>query len=153
MDPSPAIQIANHNEWWQYGAIGVMAIIFLYGIIALWRRSEKRDEKMDAERARMIAERETWVTQRTLFEQRIEDAKLEMRAEFDEKHVAIVERYDELFRQEREANRGHEDAVRREFAEIVEAMATQATESASATLTVLNKLHDRVLGPRRRGGA
>jgi putative protein kinase ArgK-like GTPase of G3E family len=123
---------------WQYGVLGIVALVFGYAIIHLFRTiraDQKTGREADVAREK---ERGEWAT-----------AREALRAEYERKHRDVVESFAQALREERNNNREHEDAVRREFAELMERISTEAARSSDATVAVLSKFYDRFVGPER----
>lgn len=124
----------------QYGPVGVIAAIFAAVIVVLWK--QHRDEV----KARIEDHKQQAGVQAK------HDVQIEtLRTEYERKHREVVEGYAKALREERDGNRKHEDLVRREFAELMEAISAEAGRSSDAVVTVLNKFYDRFIGPGRNG--
>jgi hypothetical protein len=130
MEPTPSALA-------QYGPVGVIAAIFAAVIVVLFKqlRSEARDRIDDHKK---FAESQAKT-----------DTQIEtLRTEYERKHREVVEGYAQTMREERKANRAHEDEVRKEFAELMETVSAEAAKSSDAVVAVLNKFYDRFVGPR-----
>ena len=130
-------------EAWQYGVLGIAVLVFGWVIHHLFNRYEKREQVLTTERkeihdaARNAAhahgiERETLRTQH--------EASLR----------TIAEGYAKALREDREAMQEREDQIRREFSELMEAVASDSAKMASELTTVLNKIYDRLTVQRNR---
>lgn len=119
------------SEFVQYGVLGVVCLIFAYAIIHLFK-TIRADAKAQAE------ERDKWADEREA-----------MRVEHERKHRELVESYTQALRAERDGNRGHEDEVRREFAELMERVSTETGKASDALVSMLQKFYDRLVGPAR----
>ena len=124
----------------QYGVLGVVALVFGFAIIYLFKamrddhRASKADEKaMEKERGQWAVERET------------------LRTEYERKHRELVESYMDQSREDRAANRAHEELVRKEFAELMERVAAESGRSSHALVELMEKFYDRFVGPSSRG--
>lgn len=134
---------------WQYGILGVIAFVFAGVIVYLFKRYERREKRLDAERALIVKERAEWqaVTAKERADWQAE--RVEIRAEYEMKHRIIIEQSAKELREDRDAAREHEDLMRREYAELMENVAAEAAKSSAATTAVLDKLYERFVGPRR----
>jgi TATA-binding protein-associated factor Taf7 len=131
---------------WQYGVLGVVALVFGYAIIHLFKalRADQAsirasDAAREKERSDWAVERESWATERE-----------SIRADYEHKHLQLAETYARIARDERAENRTHEDLVRKEFAELMEQVSSEASKSSAALVDMLQKFYDRLVGPRRR---
>lgn len=127
MEPQSATSYAL-----QYGVVGVIAVVFAYVIIALYKRSEAKD-------ARLVDERIEWAKKEP-----------QMRAEFEAKHVAALVEYAKQLQELRESAQAREDLIRKEFSDLMEHVSEEATKTSEATINVLHKFYDRILGPKAR---
>jgi len=133
----------------------IAAIVSLCSVIGyLFRLYDKRlaherqvSSEAEAERA---LERTAWAVERAKLEMERERITEELRANYEEKFRDLLERYDEAAGRERAANRAHEDAQRKEYAEVMETVAAKAGEASQATVEMLNKFLDRFAAPRAR---
>lgn len=138
------------QQAWQYGAIGVVAVVFALAVVYLFKYSVKRDRVHEKERAQIIVERASWATERARIESG-QEARLEaLHAEYEEKYREIADRAASDMHDERGANRAHEDAIRHESAELMEGVSAEAGKSAQALVELLQKFYDRFVGPRSR---
>lgn len=115
----------------QYGVLGVVALVFAYAIVHLFKAMRTDTKAMEAERTKWGVEREA------------------LRTEFERKHREVVEDYCERLEKSRDSNRVHEDLVRKEFAELMEQVAEEGGQSAQALVDMMQKLLDRLVGPTR----
>lgn len=115
----------------QYGVLGVVALVFAYAIVHLFKAMRTDTKAMEAERTKWGVERET------------------IRTEFERKHRELVEDYAEALQKERDSNRAHEDLVRKEFAELMEQVADEGGKSSQALVDMMQKFYDRFVGPTR----
>jgi hypothetical protein len=131
--------------------IFIAAIVALAGVVAyLFKLNNERINKNEDgrkeldgtiadERKDVAVEREKWNLERE-----------RLRADYEAKNRELAEKYAKDLRASYEDNREHEDGVRKEFAEMMEVIATKAGESSQAIVTMLDKFYDRFIGPRRR---
>ena len=129
MDPTPAAQ----STAFQYGVLGVVALIFAYAIVHLFRTMRADLKAMEEERGKWRTEREA------------------LRTEYERKHRELVESFAQAVREERDTNRAHEDQVRKEFAELMERIATESGRASQALVAAMEKFYDRLVGPTARG--
>ena len=122
----------------QYGVLGVVALAFALAIIQLFKtmRADQTASKADA--AAMEKERGVWAVEREV-----------MRTEYERKHRELVESCAEAAIDERNANRAHEDLVRKEFAELMEQVAAEGSKASQALVDMMQKFYDRFVGPSR----
>ncbi len=130
MDP---IKIDTSGMPWWLTALFVVIATLSTVVVFLFKRSDRRDKALQKERDAMVAERTEWAKERE-----------KIRAE------AAVE-YAKQLETAHEAAREREDSIRREFIDVMERSAAEATRAASETTKVLDKIYDRFLGPRHRG--
>lgn len=116
----------------QYGVLGVVALVFAFAIIYLFKtmRSDHAASKADAKA--MEEERKQWAIEREA-----------LRTEYERKHRELVESYAETSREERDASRAHEDLVRKEFADLMEEVATEGGKASQALVDMMQKFYDR----------
>jgi F0F1-type ATP synthase membrane subunit b/b' len=129
--------------WQQYGPIGVVALIFLLGLISLFRLYVKRIDRADDTHRKMteehLKERADW--------QRLQ---ADMRADYERKHRENADQYAAELRKVYEESRTHEDSVRKEFSDMLNSMASDQTRSMGDIARVLDKIYERFVGPRAR---
>lgn len=141
----------------QYGVVGVVALVFAIATIYLFKRYEARERehtarekentaRWDAREKEIASEREAMIEER----EGHQTALVAVRVEYEVKHRELVQQYAASARADHSDNRAHEDAARREFANIMTTVEDQAAKSAAAVTAVLEKLHDRFVGPRAR---
>lgn len=123
---------------WEYGVLGIIALVFGYAIITLYKRGEAKVEAaaadriasnkaMDAERAGWALERQGWALERE-----------RVRAELSEKFARDLR---ELIQQFRE----NEATIRRERDDMLEGMASEQKRASDSLVAMLQKFHDRAL--------
>jgi len=138
------------SQAWQYGVLGIVALVFGYAIIHLFRAlraDQAANRAADKERER---ERAEWAIERKQRELAEGARNEQLRAEYERKHRELAEGFTQALREERDANREHEDGVRREFAELMETISAEAAKSSAAIVEVMSKFYDRLVGPRSR---
>jgi len=123
---------------WQYGVLGIVALVFGYAIIHLFRALRTDQASVRAIDKAREKERGEWAVERE-----------QIRVEYERKHREVVESYTQALREERDANRTHEDEVRREFAELMEKVSTESGKASEALVSMLQKFYDRLVGPAR----
>ena len=142
------------QDAWQYGVLGVVALVFGYAILHLWRTSRADLKSMEAERLEVAkdrsAERAAWQIERHNLHTANEIKLAELRAEHEERHRELVEDFAKELRADRDASRAHEDQARREFAELMERVSDDSVKSAEKIAQMLQKFYDRFVGPRGR---
>lgn len=121
---------------WQYGVLGVVALVFGYAIIHLFRALRADQASIRAADAARDKERGEWAVEREA-----------LKTEYERKHREVVEGYAHDLREAHRTNREHEDAARREFADLMEAISSESVKSADAIAAVLSKFYDRFIGP------
>ncbi len=114
----------------QYGVLGVVALVFAYVIIALYKRGEAKDAKITEDRIAWAAKEQTL---RTDFQTQIAGMAVEYAKQLQTMRTGVQER---------------EDAIRKEFADLMEHVAEEATKQSDATIAVMQKVYDRILGPK-----
>lgn len=131
-------------------AVFISAIVALAGVIVyLFRLNEKRARRQDAklaEKDQVIAEKDkAAAVERADFNTRLE----KLRADYEAKNRELAENHAADVKALYEDNRVHEDAARKEFADILENVSAKAGESSQAIVQMLDKFYDRFVGPRR----
>lgn len=119
------------SEVLQYGLLGVIALVFAYVILALYKRAETKDEKITADRIAWAAKEQS------------------LRADYEAKHVAALVEYARQLQALRVSAQEREDMIRKEFSDVADRVADEATKTAQANTDVLNKVYERFLMPRR----
>lgn len=128
------------TQAWQYGVLGVVAVVFGYAIIHLFRALRADQREARAEVAARERERAEWMVEREA-----------LRHEYERKHRELASDFADSLRQERDNSRDHEDAVRKEFSDLMERISSESAQSADATVAILSKFYDRfVERPRKR---
>ena len=122
----------------QYGVLGIVALAFAFAIIHLFKAMRKDHEAAKADEKAMEKERGGWAVEREA-----------LRTEYERKHRELVEQYAESLREERDANRAHEDLARKEFADLMEQVATEGGKASQALVDMMQKFYDRFVGPTR----
>lgn len=144
MTPDAIGHLAAPSQWSQHGITGVIAFIFLVGVIALFKMYVSRIDRADETHRKLneehIRERGEWTRQMA-----------EMRADYEIKHRQVADQYAAELRKHYEDNREHEDAVRKAYSDNLNAIAGDYTQSLAQITRVLDKLYERFVGPRARG--
>lgn len=122
----------------QYGVLGVVAVVFAWAIIYLFKTMRADHAAAKADTAHMEQERKAWAVERE-----------GMRTEYERKHRELVEDYAQTLREERDGNRVHEDLVRKEFADLMEHVAAEGGKASQALVETMQKFYDRFVGPTR----
>lgn len=135
----------------QYGPVGVIAVIFAGVIVVLWTEYKKQRDRNEALLLSQEKERGEWTKQR-----------IELGQDYERKIREGLESMQEELREERKANREHEDKVREGFERVVvglrdgfekmmEGLGEEIAKGNDAHVTVLQKFYDRFVGPSSRG--
>lgn len=136
---------------WQYGVLGIVALVFGYAVVHLFRALQAAYERnATAEKARET-ERSDWTKRELLLRQELETKEADLRAEYERKHREVIDHYAQLAKAERRENREHEDRAREEFSEIMEKVSADANKSTDALVNMLQKFYERFVGPGRHG--
>jgi len=135
---------------WQYGVLGVVAVLFAWAIIRLWRDNLQIHETRSNELKAITEERTSWTAERIRIVETNDTKLAELRAEYEEKHREILEHYQNALKEDRDAMREREDQIRHEFDELMETVSARAHDSSKAIVEILNKFYDRFVGPRPR---
>jgi hypothetical protein len=141
---------------WIIGAL-VATILALSGVVAyLFKLYNRRTVSGEKQRELLVsahnAERVAWLEEKATWDTEREAERERERAHYEEKHRELAEKYIEQGRLDREAHLGREEQIRREHADMMEKLAKSQSESATAMAALLQKMHDRFLGGKRRGG-
>jgi len=138
----------------QYGAVGAFALLFLSGIIILFRMYIKTRDKNDDNNVKLSEDHTKkcgeWERKAVDLHAEYERKMLDVRAEYERKHREIAEQTTKDIRELYEDNRKHEDELRKEHADLVNGIAGDYTRSLAEITRVLDKIHDRFIGPRAR---
>jgi hypothetical protein len=127
---------------------GVVAYLFkLYNKRTI--AHEKQRQLADADHA---TERRTWIEEKSAWDAEREAERERDRADYETKHREVIERYDLIAREEREAHYQREETIRQEHAEMLERLAAAENKRSAAEVELLQKMHERLSGGRRRGG-
>lgn len=113
------------------GVIGAVCLIFLYAVIHLWRTG-RSDAKDHAEREK------SW-----------EASRKQLEADFEKKAKELAETYAMQLEERVDQFLAREDGIRKDFADRMERVATEATKAAEKQNEVLDKIFQRFVGPRR----
>lgn len=127
----------------------IAAVITLAGVIVfLFTYYSGRLEQGEKQRSKLqddiAQERISWAVERT----RWESADVEIRAQYEEKHRALLEQQAHRMQAIYDAAREHENRARKEFTENMEIVASKVESLADKLGAVLEKLLDRALGTR-----
>lgn len=122
----------------QYGVLGIVALAFAFAIIHLFKAMRNDHAAAKADEKAMEKERGQWAVERE-----------GLRTEYERKHREVIESYVDQAREERAANRAHEELVRKEFAELMERVAAESGRSSQALVDMMQKFYDRFVGPPR----
>jgi len=153
---------------WVLGIL-VGAIVILAGAVVpyLFKLFVRRTNVHEKQRAELVAahtkEREAWIQEKAVWDSEREAERETDRADYEQKHREVVAHYDTLYREDRLRYEQREDAIRKEHATAMERFyreqAEQQERSAQAEarrsaseLQLLEKMHNRLSGGRRRGG-
>ena len=143
------------------GAITALAgvVTYLFKIYRSTMREARIDAKaMEKERAEWTKEREAWGRERDKIQAaadlELEQAKREHAEQYEKRFAAMLERYEQVARSDRENFALRETQLRKDTGDMFERIATEAAESNRAMVNLLQKMNDRFLGgpSRRRGG-
>lgn len=150
---------------WEIGIL-CFVIVTLAGVIAYLYKAgntirRRKDSELKVELEKIAIERTAMAIERIktagesakeIAVARADHAKelVETRADYEQKLREQLERHDEILRADREDARAHEDAVRKDFAAIMEKVADEANESALKLADALDKMKERLMiGPSR----
>lgn len=134
----------------QYGPLGVIAAIFATVIVYLFRLLMSRSDRDEARVKATAEERAGWTAERDRLRAEYDEKNGELRLEYEEKHRELVEKYAAEVTSDRNANRAHEDLVRREFSDLMEKLSEDNVKSSEEMVQMLQKFHDRFVGPSSR---
>lgn len=137
MDPTTVKRAADSTL--DYGVLGIIGVVFALAIVFLFRLFLKREDKRDAEHETMVKERASW---------ELQEAKI--RGECDAKIAAISDKYAQALREVHADAMKREDEIRRNFADMMDNVAAEASKSSAALVAMLQKFYDRFVGPTRR---
>lgn len=135
---------------WQYGVLGVVALVFGYAIIHLFRALRADQASVRTSDKAREKERGDWAIEREALRGELAVEREQIRADYERKHREAVESFAQALREEHAENRRHEDLVRKEFADLMEQVSSEASKSSQALVDMLQKFYDRLVGPKRR---
>ena len=131
----------NRNAW-QYGVLGIVALVFGWVIYKLWTYNTTRDDQRATERKKMDEERAGWVLERE-----------KIRSEYEAKHRELADKYGEQLIEQIKAFRENDTIARRETADTLEAMAEASEKQADKQVAMFEKLTDRIVVANKPRGA
>lgn len=139
---------------WIIGSLAAVVVV-LAGVIAyLFRLYNRRIAQHDKQRresdALHASERGQWIEERAGWEaaKREELAKLEL--EYVKREKEVTEGYIKQSAHDREQHLAREEQIRRDATALVEKMSQDAAAASTKMADLLQKMHDRFLGGRRR---
>lgn len=136
MDPVEVSQ-----SWWQYGVLGVGIVVFGIVIRFLFKQYQ-REVRKNQEKDELVArERTAWAVE-----------KERIRGEYDVRYHEVLKTYAEKLQEEHEESQKREDMLRAAHEDMVEKMADEQRKGADALIEMLQKLQDRMVFSRQRGG-
>ncbi|MGH7176516.1 MAG: hypothetical protein ACREJC_03960 [Tepidisphaeraceae bacterium] len=135
---------------WQYGVLGVVALVFGYAILHLFRAIRADQASVRASDIAREKERSDWALEREQMRNDWAIEREQLRADYERKYREVADGYTHALRAEHVENRQHEDLVRKEFAELMEQVSSEASKSSQALVEILQKFYDRFVGPKRR---
>lgn len=131
------------DSWLQFGAVAAFMLLFLYGVIVLFKMYVKSRDGHEASNIKLAEEQSKrdgeW-----------ERKMVDVRAEYERKHREIADQYAKEVRELYEDSRNHEDTLRKEYADMLSGMAGDYTRSSAEIVRVLDKFYDRFVSPRAR---
>jgi hypothetical protein len=116
----------------QYGVLGVVALVFAWAIVYLFKTMRADNAASKAEAKKMEEDRGKWSVERE-----------GLKTEYERKHRELVETYAKTLREERDSNRAHEDEVRKEFADLMEHVAAEGGKASQALVDMMQKFYDK----------
>lgn len=122
----------------QYGVLGVVALVFAWAIVYLFKTMRADNAASKADAKKMEEDRGKWSVDREA-----------LKTEYERKHRELVETYAKTLREERDSNRTHEDEVRKEFADLMEHVAAEGGKASQALVDMMQKFYDRFVSPTR----
>lgn len=138
------------------------AVTFLFGMFAKRTASyDKRSRERELAHAAQILEREqshaqerqAWAEKEAAWDAEREAERETERANYEQKHREVIERYEKLAREDREAHYQREEMARHEHAELQEKILLAEKRRSESELILLEKMHNRLGGGRKpRGG-
>lgn len=142
----------------KYGPVGTIAVIFAVVIIVLWNEYKKQRDRAE----KMAAERQEAQDARDLDRATFGKERVELRAEYERKFREMLDTQLKELRDERERNRSHEDAIRkdffgyntearREFVVLMEKISDEVAKGNEEYVAIFQKFYDRFVGPSARG--
>ena len=140
MNEAPGL--ITHDNAWQYGVLGIVALVFGWVIYKLWTYNTTRDDQRATERKKMDEERAGWVLERE-----------KIRSEYEAKHRELADKYGEQLIEQIKAFRENDTIARRETADTLEAMAEASEKQADKQVAMFEKLTDRIVVANKPRGA
>lgn len=117
---------------WQYGVLGVVALVFGYAIIHLFKHLRAQNKTNEEAQVAMAREREGWARK-----------EVEIRFEYEKRHRELVQDSAKTAREDLEQ-------AREDFAEILAQVQASAEKQSTALVATLEKFYERFLGGRPR---
>lgn len=122
----------------QYGVVGVVALVFAWVIVHLYKQS-RADLRESAEKDKKHAEDLTKCQEQCKVE------KEALRADHDRKHREVLEGYTIQLTQIRQQQEKREDDIRREFTATYTKLAEAGREKDEALIEMLDKLQAKLI--------
>ena len=134
-----------------YGIIGVVALVFGYVIIALYKKNEARVEKSIELAKEMASERASFALREAALRAEAALREVALRKELAEEREKLADEFAKDLRELRVQGHAREDQIRREYTELMETVSAEATKQAGAMANVMDKVYDRIISPRAPG--
>lgn len=136
---------------WQYGAVGVAALVFAVAVVILWRYLIAREDKISVERETMVKERASWELQEVKIRKECSETISVVQKQCADQVSALQKQQIDQVVALQLAAQKREDDQRKDFADMMEMVETKGAEANAAVAAVMQKFYERFVGPRPRG--
>lgn len=132
MDPLKAV--ADSQQWWQYGVLGVGIVVFGVVIVYLFKQYKVQVAKTIKANEANVVERTAWAVE-----------KERLRIEFEQRHNDLLKSYAADIQAEHVECVAREDRMRVAHADELERVSDEQRKASDAMVVMLQKLQDRLV--------
>ena len=132
MDPLKAV--ADSQQWWQYGVLGVGIVVFGVVIVYLFKQYKVQVAKTIKANEANVIERTAWAVE-----------KERLRIEFEQRHNDLLKSYAADIQAEHVECVAREDRLRTSHADELERVSDEQRKASDAMVVMLQKLQDRLV--------
>jgi hypothetical protein len=125
-------------------AVTTLAGVVVYLFRIYTRRNAKTESLLTRKDDDISKERAQWVAREAELEARADS----LRADYEQRSRELADRYAQSLKEAAAAAREREDIIRREYADVMEAVSAEASKASVLLAQVLEKFYTRFVGPR-----